>query len=103
MEILRNAGVLDSYAEWIPYWRSQSVAAADQPGVLISVYRNTQAGRTTLVVVNPGDAGVETNIKLGSAIQSAKDGETGEPILVERGRIRKLTVKRHDFRLVVVE
>ncbi len=102
MDIIRRAGLLDESAEWIPYWRSQTTAQAGKRGLLITAYRLNAPKRLTLVVVNPGPADVQTDITVpggGKAI----DVETGAVVSTGGGRISNLTVKRHDFRLLLLE
>ena len=102
MGTLKKAGLLDPAAKWIPYWRSQKTAAADKPAVLITAYKNDQALRLTLVVVNPGKEDVETDITVSGGIK-AVDSETGAELPVSGGKIGKVAVKRHELRLISVE
>lgn len=104
METLRKAGILDESAHWIPYWRSAETAAAVEPGLLISAYRFDDSKRLTLAIVNPGPADIRSEILVpGFTATTATDDETGAPLANDGPRLRALTVKRHDFRLITLE
>jgi hypothetical protein len=103
--MLDKAGLFDPAAEWVPYWRSQPVAAASQNGLLLSAYANAQTGRLILVVVNPDKAAVQTDIQLkgDGKFASARDAETDQPAPLDGNRLTQLQVAGHDFRLIIVE
>jgi hypothetical protein len=104
MDMLKKAGILDESADWIPYWRSQSTAQADQPGLLITAYRYDANKKLTLVIVNPGPSDIQSDIQVpGSPAGQAIDDETGKTISGNGRQIRGITVKRHDFRLLTIE
>ncbi|SPE60251.1 hypothetical protein SBV1_400007 [Verrucomicrobia bacterium] len=100
-DLLRKVGALDESATWIPYWRSQAVASASQPGLLITAYRMDSPKRLSLVVVNPGPSDVQADITV-PGCDKATDLETDTAFSFAGGRIANLTVKRHDFRLVIL-
>jgi hypothetical protein len=102
MALLTKAGVTDDRCEWVPYWRSAPVAKAKAPGVLISAYQNAGKGLTTLVVVNPTKAPIETDITLGVAPGSATDAETDAAVALAGKKLSKLAIPAHDFRLVML-
>jgi hypothetical protein len=55
------------------------------------------------VVVNPGKAAVETDIRLRKSASAARDAESDQPLPLDGKRLSGLTVGGHDFRLVIVE
>ena len=97
-----KAGVFDPAAEWVPNWRSQKTALADNASILISVYANEAAKRLTLVVVNPGGQDVESDIKVPGAVK-AVDIETNAELPSRDGTIGKVAVKRHEWCSISVE
>lgn len=102
METIRRAGLLEPKATWIPYWRSEPIARADKPGLWITAYRDHAAHRLTLVVVNPTNADLETTLHTSDTGRTT-DAENGTVLTEGGNRIPALSVKRHDFRLLVVE
>jgi hypothetical protein len=101
--MLEAAGLFEPGTEWVPYWRSAAVAAAEPRGPLISAYRNAQTKRLILVVVNPDKTAVDADIRLKEKASSARDAESGQPLPLDRNRLAKVKVGGHDFRLILVE
>jgi len=99
--VLDKAGLFDPAAEWVPYWRSAAVAAAEKPSLMISAYKAPK--RLILVVVNPDKAAVESDIVLKGPSSSARDAETDQAVPFAGGRLTGVKVGGHDFRLVIVE
>jgi hypothetical protein len=104
MAMLRKAGILDESATWIPYWRSEKTAAATQPGLLITAYAFDKGKRLTLVVVNPGPTDITTDINAPAAPGGKAIDAESDAVVSDGGKqIRNVTVKRHDFRLLIME
>jgi hypothetical protein len=104
MEVLRKAGIFDESAKWVPYWRSDKLATAAQPGLLISGYQLDDSKRLTLVIVNPGATDTQSDIAVpGFHATKAVDAETGDAVSDGGKPISGLTIKRHDFRLLTLE
>ncbi len=104
MGIIRKIGALDESATWIPYWRSGKTAVAAKSGLLITAYSFDEGKRLGLVIVNPGDKEITSDISAPAAPGGkAIDAET-DAVVSDNGKlIRNVTVKRHDFRLLVLE
>jgi len=102
MDIIGRVGLLDESAEWIPYWRSRNTASASSSDLLITAYRMSSLKQLSLVVVNPTPADVTTDITVPSG-GKAVDAETGNVVSAVDGQIANLSVKRHDFRLLILE
>ena len=104
MAVLKKSGIFDESAKWVPYWRSEKMASADQPGLLISAYILDGGKRATLVVVNPGQNDITADLTAPvSPGGKATDAETGAVLSDNGKQIPKLTVKRHDFKLISLE
>jgi hypothetical protein len=103
MAVLRKAGIFDESATWVPYWRSNKTATATESGLLISGYSFDGGKRLSLIVVNPGDSDVTTDVSAPAAPAGAAiDAETGSVISEASRQIQKVKIKRHDFRLVIL-
>jgi hypothetical protein len=104
MDMLQKAGIFDESAVWVPYWRSEKIAKASEAGLLISGYQLDDTHRLTLVVVNPTEKDITTDIDV-PALSGGKatDDESGQSLTAGGKQIAGLVVKRHDFKLITLQ
>lgn len=108
MAQLKKSVYFDPATEWVPYWRSGKVAYPRDNRLLLTVYRKTAKDglKLLLVVVNPTAQDIQSNIIVADVKHrniQAVDLETGTSMEAKQGELKKMCVKKHDYRLIEME
>lgn len=112
LDVLRAIDYYASGNTWVPYWRTDTLVRCSDARAVVTVYqckRPDQPARALLVVFNGGDTAIDVKLQtvdsklLGKQATRLWDAETAREIARDDQHQSMLTLKRHDFHLLVLE